>query len=418
MRIRCQCGAQFNIPSHAIGRRLRCGECRQPVATPVIDNMLDAWGLLGDMAADEVALERRCAAAELPFTEDDKAVALLVTLIGDEDPEVSDEAEHSAGAFPKELVEQELKNSLDRTEGSSVGRLMLVTWKYAPQRTLKLALDRLFDEHAEVRRAAIEIVGHARRKDCVSTIKQAMEYDVPIVSLAAARALWTFENRPALAHMRSLLASEDDELRVAAIRTVASLGSENPLTSSLKSLARHTDPRTRCEAATALGALGESAGLSTLKKLAKDKDEDVRAATAAAVARMGSDKSFKLAVDLARHDPSERVRHAALDALLATDSDGLDRLMTIALDDESDGAASVAALYWSTRDKPDLYERVKELRRSDDPVALRNALLALHRMGSADIRSEILRSAGDADPRPRALGCAFLAKKTETIANS
>jgi len=388
------------------------------VATPVIDNMLDAWGLLGDMVADEMALERRSAATDLPFTEDDKAVPLLATLMGDEDAEVSEAAERSAGAFPKELVEQELKSSLERAEGPGAGRLMLVTWKYAPQRALKLALDRLFDEHAEVRRAALEIVGHARRKDCASTMKQAMEYDVPIVTLAAARALWAFENRAALTHMRSLLASEDDELRVASIRTVGGLGSDNPLASSLRSLARHDDPRTRCEATKALASLGGSAGLSTLKKLAKDKDEDVRAATAASVARMDSDKSFKLALDLARHDPSERVRHAALDALLATDSEGLDRLMTIALDDESDSAASVAALYWSTRDKPDLYERVKELRKSDDPVARRNTLLALHGMGSADIRNEILRSAADADPRPRGLACAFLTKKTETIANS
>jgi len=345
-------------------------------------------------------------------------VPLLVTLIGDEDPDVSEAAERSAGAFSKELVEQELKSSLERADGPSVGRLMLVTWKYAPQRALKLALDRLFDAHADVRRAALEIVGHARRKDCVSTIKQAMEYDVPIVTLAAARALLAFENRAALTHLRSLLTSEDDELRVAAIRTVAGLGSDNPLASSLKSLARHEDARTRCEAAKALASLGGSASLSTLRKLAKDKDEDVRAATAAAAVGIASEKSFKLALDLARRDPSPHVRRAALDALLATDSDGLDRLMAAALEDEDDGAASVGALYWSTRDKPDLYERVKELRTSDDPVARRNALLACHRMGSADIRSEILRSAGDADPRPRALACAFLAKKTETIANS
>ncbi|MFH0963425.1 MAG: HEAT repeat domain-containing protein [Planctomycetota bacterium] len=412
MKLHCNCGADFALPAHMMGRRLHCRACRAPLASPVIDNLLDAWTLLGDMSDDTVTYERECVARELPLTEDARAAAILAKLLCDEADEVAATAETSLRRFPRELVARRVAETLQGTAATHAGRLLVVFARLRPQEADRQALQRIFDADASVRAAAVRVVGLTGNRDASETVKRALEFDAPIVALAAARTLWSFDNRIGASKVKRLLKSHEAGVRADAARTVGELGFP-PFLGLLKRPARDADSAVRKAVASALAGAAEPVALSILKGLARDEEEAVRSAAARALGKGASPKGLKMLLDLARKDPSVHVRRSAAEALALRKDEAASSFIEGALQDADPGVRSIAALHAAATPRAGLYDLLRELLRADDPFVRRNALVALSILGGETLRHELVRNASDTDPSPRAAAAALLARRTE-----
>jgi len=90
---------------------------------------------------------------------------------------------------------------------------------------------------------------------------------------------------------------------------------------ALRDAALHADyPRTRAEAATALGGFPDAEALDALARAAKDTSSSVRSAAMGALGALGGARAVKILRDAWRQDGSYQVRAAAVSAIAEADS--------------------------------------------------------------------------------------------------
>jgi len=130
--------------------------------------------------------------------------------------------------------------------------------------------------------------------------------------------------RPALPKLRRALGDAEPAIALAAAKAVARLDADDPeAVEAIRARLRHDDAKQRAAAAGALADLGPRAraALPALLAALSDKDGDARANAADAVGRMApgspaSPDAVAALADLLKDGQPERVRHAAVGALL------------------------------------------------------------------------------------------------------
>jgi aminopeptidase N len=91
---------------------------------------------------------------------------------------------------------------------------------------------------------------------------------------------------------------------------------------ALHDAALHADyPRTRAEAASALGAFSPGKALDAVAQAAKDTSSAVRAAALGALGRLGGERAIRILHDAWQNDGSYQARAAAVSAIARADSD-------------------------------------------------------------------------------------------------
>ena len=180
-----------------------------------------------------------------------------------------------------------------------------------------------------------------------------------------------------------------------------------------KRLAAGRDLAIRGAACRAMGSLpGDVSSWAVTRRGLGDPDASVRATCAqaiAAAARAGgrSPAATRLIVDLLR-DRDERVRGAAVAALVALDPSRAARELPTVAGDKSANVQAALAGAWGTLPGPAAAARLNQLAGHDQPVVRAAAIAALSARGDEASQDRLRLLAGDGEPALRAQAVAAL----------
>jgi HEAT repeat protein len=204
---------------------------------------------------------------------------------------------------------------------------------------------------AEVRMAALGVLGRLKRPASLAVLSQAVYDPNPSVRAFAAGALGEFGSPGAVAPLTHAVGDD-----MAMVRSIA---------------------------AGSLGRLGIKENRPLLQALTKDPSVQVRASAAEGLLRLGDNSGILLAADLARHaDPS--IRGAAGHALSATSDKQALSILQMLLQDQQPLPRLMAAKALGRNSGPAMPLLLKGLQDSDEAVRITAAGSVLHQLARAN----------------------------------
>ena len=346
--------------------------------------------------------ERRRAVSQLPGLAIETAAPRVLAALGDEDWRVRKEATFAARAF-------------------------------LPSEVLLLALiEALRTADVGLCNAAVEVLGAAGAA-ATPHLEAALPGLDPDGRKLAVEALGRTRDDRALAPLELALADADPNVRQAAAESIAALSSVSPETVErvLLSLLGDADPIVRLSALSGLDALGAAIPWERLAPLLDDPT--LRPLALAAVARAGhagapavlaralgssSGRTFEAALSAFGQQAFDPLPDPALDVLRAASPGVLDRLLAVAVSEESDASdrRSTALLVGAALGD----ERMigVALAALGAPGLADAAQLALERLGAPAVAAVVSRLAGEVDDEARTLLVDALAGVAENVASS
>lgn len=252
-------------------------------------------------------LRERTVDSELPINLDDVAtVELLVEALGSPDP-------------------RQVLHSLDLLVANGRARLVPPLL--------------LYHDDPTVRQRTLEVLRESGRREAVPLVERRLGDENPEVRAEAIRALATLGGQDACELMLPRLSEADAAVRAAAVACLANQGSEQmeeQASRVLGEMLQDGDPRTRAEAAKALGAITGSRFESELVRLLYDADPQVvREAIPAVRQRVAREGYNALYVaTLVSLLQNRRLKHDAREALVAFGEEAVPALLHFMNDPE------------------------------------------------------------------------------------
>lgn len=170
----------------------------------------------------------------------------------------------------------------------------------------------------QVRRATIEALAAAGRRDAVTLVERAIGDSDPDVRAAAVRASAALYGDSAGDRMRARLDDADPRIRAAAVAFLYERDDAGGSAEVLREMLSDGDPEVRAEAAKALGQLASVAGRAELVQLLYDSDREVARAAIRAVQRRATagDRSPLYLPILTAQMGDRRLKYDAREALV------------------------------------------------------------------------------------------------------
>ncbi len=122
------------------------------------------------------------------------------------------------------------------------------------------------------------------------------------------------DNDEVIETLTSLIESECQARRIAAVRALAQIGGMKAERLLIEAM-QDTNETLRAEAVTGIGKNGATSALQDLRNLLDDPSADVRVAVVVAIGKLGSEEYLEILLRAAQSDYSEDVRSAAREAL-------------------------------------------------------------------------------------------------------
>ncbi len=150
-------------------------------------------------------------------------------------------------------LEQLLRQAVEGARGERVKALFALE-KARSERVYPVLLQALEDEDADLRAAAVQVLGRRHHPSTLKAVLKCLKDPEPAVRVHAAMALGAFGDRRLIPYLAAVLKARDDALVCAAIDSLARIGDPDAEEHLLTAL---QDPRSkvRAAAATALGQL-------------------------------------------------------------------------------------------------------------------------------------------------------------------
>lgn len=262
----------------------------------------------------------------------------------------------------------------------------------------------LEDADAWVRYYAAQALGRLGAEAASRRLTELLRDPAGQVRVAAVEALSHFRNDLAMEALRAAAASDEPDLRRAALIGLGITGRPDALPALLDAL-RSPDASTRLVAVSALsGAAGGSEIVPALARAARDPDEAVRSAAIGFLAAAPGAAAAAELVELAR-DMGERERAVSA---LAVQAEGRIPALSEALERAEEEVAPVVASALARMATPLATEALLQAVESSNVAARKAAATALHAVGGLAATQALRRAAaGDPDPAVRQI-CAIL----------
>lgn len=160
---------------------------------------------------------------------------------------------------------------------------------------------------------AIEALEQTAPREGLTRIRERTGDEAPRVQFASLMALGTIRDGGALRVARSMAASPDKNVRIAAIYAMHRLGDTSRTPELASTLKQDADAAARANAALALGLLGEEPAIKVLKLARQDNSETVRLQALDSMMKLGDEDATKYLLKLANGGTGLKM----VDALMA-----------------------------------------------------------------------------------------------------
>ena len=309
-----------------------------------------ALGRIGDPSAVPALLRALttdrelviCAAGALAKIGDRRAFDTLLGLIGHSDASVRQAAVGAVNSLGHPEMHVRAVTLLNDPDPRVRESAVKISGYFGYAECIDLLLDRCRDEDESVRRAAIEHIPYMENDRVVPILVDALENGAPAVRASAARAFAQVENGRALPALLAALNDDDPWVRYFAVRSIGVHG----YTESLRELAElaRMDPadHVRIAAMESLGRIGGPRAVAVLAPLAESEDPALARAALTGLGLIGHPDALPPLLNaLSLPDSSRRV-----DALTAIGArggaDAVDAIQWIAAKDEVDSVVQAA----------------------------------------------------------------------------